>query len=331
MAIANINNISVQGDKNILVQGDNNSVVLQVENTTEIETFFEEHKAQMNTILELLKGRQEPILKQFGEQIYNIHTIGTANFNQAVLRGCTIQAGKANFYVDNEALVQAFFQASNEPLRILVITETAGAMQKILPTHFEEIERHYSFALEYWRPFAGEKDITDLLKEFQEKTGYQLEVGFAGVHTWHEHYTERSKSTLENCCHHTILIADSFALAYGLNEALAKIFDDLKVGGCLLPMPQDLPTDTAQYAQARKTSVFSKLSERVTNYPDHLRDFVKGKEPIQGLVQVELEVHSKADFFRRLANIAHYHLGVGRMMPITNKLKKLDSGNSQDF
>ncbi|TAE13954.1 MAG: hypothetical protein EAZ95_10320 [Bacteroidetes bacterium] len=330
MAIENINDISVNGDNNIVVQGTNNSTItINTQNSAEIKAFCEEHKAQMNIILELLKGRQEPILKQFGEQIYNIHTIGTANFNQAVLRGCTIQAGKANFYVDNEALVQAFFQASNEPLRILVITETAGAMQKILPTHFEEIERHYSFALEYWRPFAGEKDITDLLKEFQEKTGYQLEVGFAGVHTWQNYLVEKHTKTLKIRCKNTILVADSFALDHTRNATLAKVFDDFNVGGCILPLQQNLSDDAVAYAKKLQADIFPTLSESMGEFHENLKDFVSNH--YHGLVQVELEVHSKADFFRRLANIAHYHLGVGRMMPITNKLKKLDSGNSQDF
>jgi hypothetical protein len=299
----NFNKIEVNGNQNIVIQDINGSqITLNVNDNSEIKAFFDKHQKEVNEILALLKNRNEPILKQFGEKIYNFSTINTAIFDAAVLRYCSIQANEVTFSLDSKVIAAEIFASSHEKVNILVVTETADFIQEQLQNiGCQDVLQHYSFALEYWKPYRKEACILDLLKEFQEKTGYRLKVGFVG-----KGFLANSIKW-KNSRKKTLLILDLLALTRTENANFAKIFDDNDVGGCLFPLDVEHSQNAITFAHTQKEKTFSHLSGNIHHFHTHCKDILPS---YKGLIQIELEVKHKADLFRRLSNIAHYHLEV---------------------
>lgn len=318
------NKIDLDGNNIILEDINSKKISINKSDDDKIKRIANKHKDSVDEILNLLKEKNNSKLQQFAEKLYNIHTINTGNFENAIIRECIINSDNVEFKIDIKEISVELFNAQNNPLYILVVCETNGFMAKQMQIEKNiNISEYYGFGLECWRPYKGESDIVKLLEDFKKKTGYSLHICFLGAGNWQNQLKEKENilRKWKNLKKRFVLIVDIFSLCNELNEKVANIFDDNDVGGCLIPIDlKNHKKSAIKYYKKHKQNTFNHLYGNINQYHENINEIATGG--CFGLMHIELEIASVANLFRRLHFIAGQKFNLKRSLN-ANKLDKV--------
>lgn len=177
-------------------------------------------------------------------------------------------------------------------LEIIVLTSTQSDYEQ---EHNEEIPlEKYGEKPENWKPYRNEKEILELLAEFQLKSLLKLNIFFLNQHYWED--SSWKTDIKEDIASNTILIVDIFSLIFEENRKFALLFDYSKIGGFLVPMSYDLSEKQKTYARG----LFSHFETVKECWESRFH---------KNYMFIDLEIPQKFLLFRRLADIAFKHLG----------------------
>jgi hypothetical protein len=169
--MSKINNITVNGDNNIVIQDVTGSHIY-INSDEGVRKLMADFGKEIGEIRVLLKQRQEPVLQQFAEKIYNIANIENANFYGEGL--ITIEkAGKISF--DRKTLTKK----QQEHLELLENLETRyeNRMTEKMKT---ELRFQLELNLEYSIEGTNETYIKDYyIDSYEEKSAESFDILFA--------------------------------------------------------------------------------------------------------------------------------------------------------
>lgn len=194
-------------------------------------------------------------------------------------------------------------------LNIIVLATTIDKINSINQFLPLELTNYGNFPSD-WKPYLDNKSIFELLQEYIEKSGFKIEAFFVDdINT-----TEIAiRSELNDILSSTILIVDGLALYSNKNEKFAKIFDNTQTGGCIVPVCKTHNEQVKTLITEKETEVFELL---------HYNYFNKFNRQF---VNIELNIPTKEDFFRRLTNIAVKSINLPEPMKnawVTDRLKQ---------
>jgi len=100
-----------------------------------------------------------------------------------------------------------------------------------------------------------------------------------------------------------VFISDVWALDSSLsNVKVAQRFDSKRIGGCMIPICQDINISIRKFMQKTVNEAFNTiLGDCFTNY------FNEGNNGDNGYVYVDLEIPNKHAFFRKLSHIVNFN------------------------
>ena len=172
-------------------------------------------------------------------------------------------------------------------LNIIVLATTKDRISSLEQFSQLELNNYGNFPSD-WKPYLNNKSIFELLQEYIEKSGFKIEAYFIDD----IEVEVEIRSNLDDILSSTILIVDGLALYFDENKKFAKIFDNTQTGGCVIPICKSHNEQVKTLIKEKETQVFELL---------HYNYYHKFNKQF---VNIELNVPTKEDFFRRLTNIA---------------------------
>ncbi len=203
-------------------------------------------------------------------------------------------------------------------LKLFVIAGTRYRIAELQRNRREQLPLlKYGEAPRDWKPFANGKSIIHLIKEFHEKSGFNIEAYF--IDNWFFNDEEVNAYLKDDISPYAVLIADAISLNFEENIKFAKIFDDANIGGCLVPICN---TDTEQVKDFSLNSIKSTFRHLYTCY---YKKFNKN------YMYIALDILSKELLFRHLTDIAIGRLNIKPLPKIKWHQKLLDQKDSEAF
>jgi len=203
--------------------------------------------------------------------------------------------------INTEDIVQElkeWYQAYNrQSLQLLVITTTQdrlSALENIAP---EVLFNFYGQEPKDWKPY-GKENIAELVENFSKITTLDANVRAFVVDSQNILKNEKTLAYLKLTRGQMLVIVDGLSLAIEENKNIAQIFDDVSIGGCLIPVYSKFTIETIKQIQQLKEETFK-------HWYIYLEEF-----PEKGFLYVEFDINSRGEFFRRITNIALQHLGI---------------------
>jgi hypothetical protein len=228
-------------------------------------------------------------------QINGSHNIQLADVTNATITINTTDPTALSTLIDELKALQ--LEATG--LTILVLSTTQARLQTLAAQPMGEpfwpaVLAQHGASPQDWQPYNAER-VSELMLAYHLLSGFRVEALF--VDGWdiadEQDIISEIKSVLRK---KTVLIVDGMALHFAENAALAKLFDEDEIGGCLVPIWQQHPPKLHDHLQSKAFDVFSHL-----NTVFHKKFHVS-------CVFTELSVPTKETLFRRLTNIATKHL-----------------------
>ncbi len=209
--------------------------------------------------------------------------------------------------------IYSWHSESNErknTINIIVLATTSDKISSIEQFRQLQLANYYGDLPSDWKPYLNNETIFKLLQEYIEKSGFKIEAYFVDdIDT-----TEISiRSELNDILSTTILIVDGLALYFDKNKQFAKNFDNTQTGGCLIPICKSYSEQVKTLIKEKEVEVFELLDYNY--YHKFNKQFVN----------IELNVPTKEDFFRRLTNIAVKSIDLPEPMKkrwVTERLKQ---------
>lgn len=181
----------------------------------------------------------------------------------------------------------------DEKLCIVVLTSTETDWDNIKETIKSIIPlSRYGKTAKNWKPFKDES-IETLLEHFVQ----QSEITINQYYHSNTHINSKLRQAFRKSATKIILITDPFSFKHQKINNIVHLFDDTNkesIGGCIIPVCNSLTKEQSIFAQERIKETFKDLSEGWRN------------ELCKSYAHVELNIPTKGDFFRRLANIAFF-------------------------
>lgn len=145
-----------------------------------------------------------------------------------------------------------------------------------------------------WKPFKNENTIGELLKNYAQKSKFDVQVLLPTIY---DHFQIISKHIKR-----LIVIVDCFALKHCTGKKnkgqIATLFNQIdEIGGLLVPICNQADAEMQQYLIAERNEIFGNLFD--SYYESGLK---------RAYVYIEITVPTKAELFRKLSNIAAKHL-----------------------
>jgi hypothetical protein len=232
--------------------------------------------------------------------------------NNVVIQGCNLDNITITPIDTNELVnqIEQRLAGINEPLHIFVIATIGNKLktkiedgsltcinEAVLPNSHHDTDR------DKWKPFVNSEPILDLLKQFQELSGFNVNafiLDFGDVRL-----SQPETANLQRFRAHTIYIIDALSLVYEGNKVLLEnVIAAPEIGGCLIPVCEYSNID---YKEFSKTGVQTHLFPHYQVSHCYADDILKLKEDT-GYVHIDLAVPDKNMLFRRLTAIATLHL-----------------------
>jgi len=188
------------------------------------------------------------------------------------------------------------WQTPNNTLNIIVVATTQEHFETISEVEFKSFIPLQNYAKEpkEWKPYNNENSISELIKEFHEKSGFKIDAIFIdNLKIDDEIFLSELKDDISP---NTILIIDGLSLYFTENREFAKIFDKSDIGGCVIPICEKHIPEIKSFIFKNQKQVFRHLN---TCYFKRFH---------QQYMFVELDVPTKEISFRKLTNIAIKHL-----------------------
>jgi hypothetical protein len=234
---------------------------------------------------------------------------GNANI---VIQGCNLSQISVN-QIDLQKFEQSLrniIHTQTKPLHLLIITTSTKSIEnEVKGIDFSLLKTHYDEKHENWKPYSKEDTILKLLKDYQDKSGYRLNAFILDFKN--EEIDNIFIDSLKNMKKNLVLLVDSFALHFAGNEALAKVFNDKEIGGCLIPICQTHTTAHKEIMFKRNQKIFSSLYNFHYKYADV---FLQQRQD-SGYFYIDLEVTDRNTFFRRLTSIARLQFDLTCAIP----------------
>jgi hypothetical protein len=154
-----------------------------------------------------------------------------------------------------------------------------------------------------WKPYPNEKEISALMEEYQQESHFHtLTYYVEDVWLSKLNQDKKFKTIFKNdVIKRVILLIDGFALSLKEHIDFAKLFDTLACGGVLVPICQERSEKIQDLMRSKIEDVFEELH----TYYYQLFD--------KQCVNIELEVPTKKQLFRRLTNMAVKSLGMSEI------------------
>jgi hypothetical protein len=153
--------------------------------------------------------------------------------------------------------------------------------------------QNYGLKPEDWKPYENENCISELVREFQEKS--KLTVNLFFVDNVNLENKELRSKIRNQIAPKMVLILDIFAIHFKENLKFAKLFDHNQIGGFLTPLCSSLSEEQKKFAR--------KLYEEFEDI-----GIFWEKTFNRQYMFIDLDIPNKFLLFRRLADIAFMHL-----------------------
>lgn len=242
----------------------------------------------------------------------NENTSDIVGNNNVVIQGCNLDKITIT-PIDTDKLVEQIEQKINgitEPLHIFVIATIADKLKlkiadgsltcvtdAVLPNSHHDTDR------DKWKPFVNSETIVELLKQFKELSGFNVN---AFIVDFDDALPSPAESAnLQRLRAHTIYIVDTLSLVYeGNKRLLENIIAAPEIGGCLIPICEH---SSLAYKDFAKRSAELHLFQHFQVSHCYADDILKRKDDT-GYIHIDLAVPDKNMLFRRLTAIATLHL-----------------------
>lgn len=156
--------------------------------------------------------------------------------------------------------------------------------------------QNYGKIPENWKPYHTEKDIINLLREFEEKSNLKIDIYF--VYNFDMENEDHCFNLSHRIAPKVVLILDIFAMVMASKFEFAKLFDKQKdIGGFVVPLCHSL-------SHEQKT----KAIQMQEKFRDVRIAFQKKFD--RQYMFIDLDIPHKFLLFRRLADIAFMYLGL---------------------
>ncbi len=154
---------------------------------------------------------------------------------------------------------------------------------------------HHGDKARDWKPFGSDKTIEDVLMNFHQETGFNLEVFFMNEL---DLSPEARRSLQAGGRTEIIFIIDPLALMNKNNTVLSTAINDVAVGGGIIPLYEGMDVELKQYLTAI--------------YEEKLDNWVHNKftELKKACLNFHLNVPEEKIFYRSISNLAFIHLGL---------------------
>lgn len=195
-----------------------------------------------------------------------------------------------------------------KPIFIIILSILPKNLQAALVKNeasfdFKEVSNHYGQNYEDWKPYLSDLPLIKLLQTYQENSGFKLYPLFID----NSNYAEKAGQNLRRFINEiklkmreTILISDALALSSEGNQMIAKEFNHIHIGGCLVPCGDwQKNINILQFTQNQIRKNFDTLEDYINDY-----EYWMSKQADNGLIHIDLEVKDKHTLFRRLTAIA---------------------------
>lgn len=267
-------------------------------NIQQLNTLIDE--SNYAKLFELLDNKVPSSYKSFYSQLKNDFISGKAgtNFNQQIriLIGNFVPVKKTmNLLIITSTKTQIEEKIKN------LIHNLGNEMEKNDWILFEknEIANHYGNSLLEWKPFCKDT-IEELLKAFEKRFNIALQYDietFDEEEKAHNYIFKINQKKEQNY----VLISDSLALNYGYNGEVAKKFDSITIGGCIIPICNNLNTTVKKFMKNIVNDVFKSVLCRC------IYKYASLKDDDNGYVYIDLEVPDEHSFLRKLNHIACFN------------------------
>ncbi|TAD96365.1 MAG: hypothetical protein EAZ97_14140 [Bacteroidetes bacterium] len=164
---------------------------------------------------------------------------------------------------------------------------------------FKDVCEHYGKEYKDWKPYLSEKQLIELLNDYQKESGFDITVFFIDnpYHNIPQDFIDELKLLIKEL----VLIVDTFSLFFKGNQLIVKEFNSIHIGGCLIPL-----MDATKNTNEIKSFVAQKIRENLGSLHNYTSNYAKfiPKRADNGLIHIDLEVPDKHTLFRRLTAIA---------------------------
>ncbi len=222
-----------------------------------------------------------------------------------VIQGVSLSKIEITQHLDPKSFaqeLQKYFQ-NKKHISVVVLSIRPEKIKTVLETNklafsFVEIAEHYGTEYKDWKPYLLENQLVQLLKEYQEDSGFEISVFF--VDNLNPIADQTFLDKLKWRMKEIVWIIDTFALLSEGNQHLIDKFDHAQIGACLIPLTtsQLKPTIYQSVQQLIKTHL-----KTLHNFINSYADFVV-EQIDTGLIHIDLEIKDKHTLFRRLTAIA---------------------------
>ncbi len=178
--------------------------------------------------------------------------------------------------------------------------------------------KNYGQIPEEWTPYHEEKNMVNLLQEFEEESKLQLDKYF--IHDFDMEDEVYTSKLSDDIAPKIVFILDIFALQIPSKLAFTKLFDISKekcIGGFVVPLCNSLSHEQKKNAYQMREKLGKVRIAWQKNF----------EKPY---MFIDLDVPHKFLFFRRLADIAFMYLGLeqgGLKLDETLRDKKVPNKN----
>lgn len=173
------------------------------------------------------------------------------------------------------------------------------------------IDEYFGSIPAEWKPYKDKDTIFNLLKEYNNISGFEIEAYFVDdIEIKDKSFESDLKLDISP---KTVIIVDGFALSFEKNRIFANVFDNHMIGGCVVPICEKHRQETKEFILQMQKEAF----------PD-LTYFYHNKFNRQ-FINIELNVPTKEDLFRRITNIAVKHLGISEPVAKSSWMSQYDN------
>ncbi len=184
----------------------------------------------------------------FGDTVQNTNEIDNQGNNNLIMQGITVKDGDVNvtYSTINEAelaakIIETMQFLDKRRVDVFVLTTTA----KQLATKNITSDRHGE-KLSDWRLFEQiengqtEKHTVETLLSKANQDKYKCEIKVYYLDCENINFTDFQWATFKQIRRWSVFILDPATLHFPTNKLMSEVFDDPCVGGCILPICENL-------------------------------------------------------------------------------------------
>lgn len=218
--------------------------------------------------------------------------------------------------IDVDKLITSLYIIQNDSIiNVLILTSTHSKIQAKNQLLFSN--NNHGDNLGDWKPFDDTNSIKDLLKDYQDKSGFKLNTYFIDLGDTKLKSLEISR--LKALCANLLIIIDGASLLFDGNKHLIKeVFNVPNIGGGLVLIDKKNSADLNIFVVEECKNVLDSLLD----YHNHYSDTFLILQQDSGYFHFDFEVKDKEMFYRKITSIAIAHMKI----PRNKRVKLFDTG-----